>query len=281
MSDTNDGKKIKSYMERVTSHIKEVDENCEIYNYFPLCLGDTHVVVISHNEIEVNKNCLKYLIENCEDSVKITWLDNGSTDGTADFLKEEMNNHPNSKLFLSKTNLGVIGGRNLAVQLSENDYGRGAPPEYTIFLDNDQYVGKGWLEQHLSFMNDNKYDVIGVEAWQMNDSFMPKYQASNLNESWSYLSGCALTIRRNVIDKIGWFDEMFNPAYFEDPDYCFRALDNGFKLGWNTKSKIVHMSHSTLGKFENGYRHKLLVSNLAKFRKKWAGHDVPRIIQKV
>lgn len=72
---------------------------------------------------------------------------------------------------------------------------------------------------------------------------------------------------REVFESVGKFDPIFNPSYFEDPDYNFRVLDNGFKIGWNIKSRIIHMPHQTLGHAHD--KQQRFIRSMQNFQKKW------------
>lgn len=54
-----------------------------------------------------------------------------------------------------------------------------------------------------------------------------------------YVSGCAMLIRRPVLEKIGPLDERYF-LYFEDVDFCLRARKAGFKISVEPKSQIIH-----------------------------------------
>jgi len=45
-----------------------------------------------------------------------------------------------------------------------------------------------------------------------------------------WISGCAMLIKREVIEKVGYFDEVYSPAYGEDIDYSMRVRQAGYKL---------------------------------------------------
>lgn len=229
------------------------------------------VCVLSHNGKDVSSKFLDCLVRQTDyDLYDLVWIDNGSTDGTRDLLEKHWEGTMNSTILFSKENHGVIGGRNIGFQhFIEN-----TNSQYLIFLDNDQFVKDGWLEHHLAVLH-RGYDVVGVEAWQLNRSFMPVQKNMKRTDWYSYVGCGGMLIRRDVVKSLGYFDERFNPCYFEDPDLCFRAYDEGFKIGWNFKSKIVHIGHQTLGKFENKSKH--FTKSLMSFREKW-NKKVPPMI---
>jgi len=202
-------------------------------------------------------------------------IDNGSSDGTQDFLKDFVNKYSNFSLILNDSNLGVIGGRNQGFIFSKNN--RTDISKYIMHLDNDQFVKRGWLEQHVYFLESNDYDLVGVEAWQMNSRFMPIKKICDKKEHFTYVGCGGMLIKNKVVDDIGIFDNIFNPSYFEDPDLNIRANIKGYKIGWNADAKIVHMPHRTLGKLSQAEKSRRFTNSLMKFREKWRGHKLNRL----
>lgn len=242
--------------------------------------GEIDLILLSCNHLDVSKTFLEYYVKNTDQKkCSIIWIDNGSKDDTPNFLHDFFNKKiTNGVLVLSEENLGVIDGRNLGFDFSEvvSD----SPKPYVMYLDNDQFVCQGWLEDHLNFLKEGSYDLVGVEAWQLNTSFMPIKQISDFREHFSYVGCGGSLVKRSVIHEVGMFDVIFNPSYFEDPDFNFKVIDAGYSVGWNKDAKIIHMPHQTLGKIPPQEKQKRLLDSLNKFRNKWNGHKVPRIIQK-
>ena len=237
------------------------------------------IIVLSNNHLQISKNFLEHFSENLpKTSIRLIWIDNGSTDGTTDFLLDNVykTNKFNSILVLCPENLGVIGGRNLGYNISKTNNRKS---NHLMFLDNDQYVCPGWLDHHLSVLNSG-YDLVGVEAWKLNDMFMPCRQNDRLNQDFSYVGCGGMLIKQKVVDEIGMFDTIFNPAYFEDPDFNFRAHKSGFKIGWNFKAKIIHMAHQTLGNIGITEKQVILQNSWNKFKTKWSKKDIPILKQK-
>jgi GT2 family glycosyltransferase len=63
----------------------------------------------------------------------------------------------------------------------------------------------------------------------------------------TWITGCCMLIKREVVDTIGFFDEDFSPAYGEDVDYCMRAREWGFRLMVNPKAKLYHKVSQSIG----------------------------------
>lgn len=226
----------------------------------------TALVVLSHNGIETTKRFMQHLDANTDqDNLLLIMIDNGSDDGSAEYLAEEAEKRANMVYSASVTNMGVIGGRNYGFDLYKNLSDK---PEYLMFLDNDQYVQEGWLEQHHSVLKGTRARVVGVEAWLMNSRFYPVQQAKRPNDPWTYVGCGGMLMRGELPERLGMFDERFNPAYFEDPDFCFRIMDDEGRLAWNYKARIVHLPHQTLGK--NSKKMEIFKNSYSEFCTKWA-----------
>lgn len=230
-------------------------------------INDTTIVVLTHNALDVTKKFLELLQKNTS-LCNLILIDNGSSDKTVEYINSYMAElrkiSDNITVIANAENLGVIGGRNQGYTIYQNN-----PTEYLCFLDNDQFVSDGWLQQYKSYIKYNDADVIGCDAWLMNSEFMPINNCKRRGEPYTYVGCGGMMIRKKVLDSIGLFDEQFNPAYFEDPDFNFRARKNAYKVLWNADARITHLPHQTLGK--NKDKSRIFQSSYAKFKKKWHG----------
>ena len=102
----------------------------------------------------------------------------------------------------------------------------------------------------------------------------------DIRDYFTYVGCGGMLMKRKIPEKIGVFDPIFNPAYFEDPDFCFKSHYAGFKIGWNIAAKIVHLPHQTLGKVNQKDKINQFTSSLKKFRNKWKGAKLPIMYQK-
>lgn len=232
-----------------------------------------NILVLGHNSVDVTRKFFVSLYENTriEDFI-LTFIDNGSTDGTYEFVNGTVGRLENINFYKSDINLGVIRGRNKAYEIAS----RYSDMEYVIILDNDQFVKENWLEEHIDYLEKNQYDIVGAEAWQMRKDFYPFKKIKNKNEYFTYV-GCGGSLIKNcVIKDIGLFDEQFNPCYFEDPDFTFRAINAGYSVAWNPDMKIIHLPHQTLGNVKD--KNQKFLESFMKFRKKWEGYNPKKLI---
>lgn len=234
------------------------------------------IICLVHNGLPVTRGFVKSIFANTG-NFRLIFIDNGSTDGTPEFLKDG-EDQGKWKVVSPGENLGVIGGRNLGVQHIESDF--------FMNIDNDQYPGPGWLEGLFKLM-DQGYDIVGPEAWELmppkapgalvmggqvvsDRSYFPYKHCERPNDKFTYIGCGGSLIKTSVYKKIGLFDERFNPAYFEDPDFCFRALLAGFKLGWYCKCPITHLEHQTFNSQQLFNKNTQFQKSWKAFREKWS-----------
>lgn len=82
------------------------------------------------------------------------------------------------------------------------------------------------------------------------------------------LIGYCLLIKREAIDSVGLLDEDFSPGNYEDDDYSMRLIKKGYHLVLCRDTFIHHFGSSSFKKDRQKYA-ELLISNSAKFKKKW------------
>jgi GT2 family glycosyltransferase len=104
------------------------------------------ILLLTYNNLESTKKCIEKLYSNTNSRFSLFILDNYSTDGTVEYLKDLQ--YDNIKVYFREDNLGIINGRNRLYELSQSD-----DYKYLMFLDNDQFVQKGWDDIYLRMMD--------------------------------------------------------------------------------------------------------------------------------
>ena len=161
----------------------------------------------------------------------------------------------------TKYNFGVASGYNEALHHS-----MGARPDYVLLLNNDIKVGKEMVshlvrtaeaDPSIGIVSPVIYYYGTRRIWYRGGSFnkwtgvtrhegIRKIGARQKLTETEYASGCAMLIRREVIEKVGYFDERYSPAYCEDTDYSYRTRQSGFKIMVQPKAIMWHkVSQST------------------------------------
>lgn len=97
------------------------------------------VIVPVYNCKQEIRDCLDSLIEQTEKDLEIIIIDDKSTDGSLEIIKEYQQKHPNIQLYQNEQNLGQGPTRNKGIQLATGDY--------ITFLDSDDYINPGMYEE--------------------------------------------------------------------------------------------------------------------------------------
>jgi len=236
-------------------------------------VGIVEIILLCQNDLEVTQKCLEFLYRHTN-NFSVVFIDNASSDGSFDFLKKFAENNDNFTLVRNKTDVGCIPGRNLGYKIScDLDH----EPKYICFLDNDQFVSKGWLQRHLAVM-ERGYDIVGAEAWLIHPTtLLPVRHNTRLDQEFSYVGCGGMMIKRTVIEDIGLFDEDLGLSHFEDPLLNFFAHESGYNIGWNIKHGIRHEQQTNVATNEEKRRRFLFAYEV--FKKKWSGKTVPRMLQ--
>lgn len=187
--------------------------------------------------------------------LEIIVVDNGSTDGSVDYLSA---NWPAVTVVRLPVNLGFGGGVNAGIAV--------ATGAYVALLNTDIEVPPGWLEclvqiveaddqvaavagKFLDFDDRTLIQECGTEfAWdgtvrQIGRGERDVGQYVCAQDVFAVCAGAAL-YRRTVIDLVGTFDEAFF-AYLEDVDWCFRAWRAGFRSVFTPDAHVFHMRSTT------------------------------------
>lgn len=235
----------------------------------------TSIIILTYNNLNYNRICLESIKKyTTPGSYEIIIVDNNSSDGTREWLKEQTD----IKLILNDENLGFPKGCNLGIGIAETD-------NDILVLNNDTKVTPRWLDNlKVCLYSDEKigaaasitnncsnYQAISVPYTDIENmiDFADKNNISN-PEKWeekSRLVAFCMLIKREVINKIGTFDERFTPGNFEDDDLCMRIIEAEYKLMVCNDSFIHHFGSTSFkenyAKFSN-----ILKTNAHKFEEK-------------
>ncbi|MFD0717399.1 glycosyltransferase family 2 protein [Paenibacillus sp. GCM10027626] len=244
----------------------------------------TSIIILTHNQLPLTYKCLQSIREHTQDYELIV-IDNGSTDGTVDYL----NAQPDVIVHVNHENLGFAKGCNQGIELAKG--------ETILFLNNDTIVTEHWLENMLTVLYENErvgmvgpvtnytsgHQQIPVTYSDLSglDSFARRHCEENAGcyTDVRRLVGFCLLVKRSVLDEIGCFDEVFGLGNFEDDDLCLRALRSGYLLRVVYDSYIHHIGHATMNHLQGTNLGILLQQNRHRASEKW-GKDIHQLIYK-
>lgn len=194
-------------------------------------------------------------------------IDNGSTDGSIDYLQAI---HPNVRLVFFSQNFGFTGGYNRGLAELEGEF------NYYILLNSDVEVGPNWdepmiqvLESNpkiasvqpkiLSFQDPSHFDYAGAgggfvdslgypycrgRIFQDIEKDLGQYDDSVLVD-WT--SGACMAVRADLYHSLGGFDERFF-AHMEEIDICWRLRRAGYICVYIGAVSVLHVGGATLSR---------------------------------
>lgn len=239
------------------------------------------VIVLNYNNRQVISRCLNTLLaHNGRYQYEVIVVDNGSRDGSYEWLKKTYNEKIR---LLRNTKNGCSSGRNLAAAHAKG--------KYLCFLDSDQWVlNSYWMDQALQILEGQP--DIGAVAWNAGwfapgkikgpiVDYMPN-RAISSGKVWyrtdiAYLATSGFVMKHELFDQIGCFDEFYDPTCFEDTDLSLKIRHAGYELAYCPYMSIMHLPHQTT--HAGSLKHtKLMERNGKYFKEKWEKED-PRLLQ--
>lgn len=200
------------------------------------------IVTPTSNNVQVLIRCIE---SNRDLTRDIEWrmvvVNNGSTDGTHDYLTDVCSRDSRITVLDQTTNLGFIGGTNAGLATVE-------PGEHVLLLNDDtQVTDPDWLVKLRACFDDSLVGAVGpvsnyASAWQ---AASISYQVPKLIHSAQVLIGFCMLIRNVAFQKVGLLDDRFGDNQFEDYDYSFRLVDAGYKLLIRRDTFILHYGSQT------------------------------------
>ncbi len=186
-----------------------------------------HIGVVCWNRLELTRLCLASLLQKTPPGYGLTVVDNGSTDGTQEFLQMLAAAHPHMRLHLLRRNMGVAVASNLA-------WDDAADADFYVKLDNDvEVLDPQWLNRLMRMLADNP--CLGMAGYRLcakhEGAPLPLADGSNALEVACCNGACAC-IPRAVHERLGFWNEGFGRYGYEDLEYSWRARKAGYTLAY-------------------------------------------------
>jgi GT2 family glycosyltransferase/glycosyltransferase involved in cell wall biosynthesis len=188
---------------------------------------------------------------------RILVVDNGSTDGSADFLRT---NFPEVTVLALPENLGFGGGSNAGFRAAQNDI--------VVLLNSDMRVAPDFLAPLLEGFSDPEVFAVScqiffsdpnkirqetglTQAWWQDGSLRVRHRVDDAIDDLFpcfYGGGGSCAFDRAKFLELGGFDELLEPFYLEDTELGFMAWKRGWKVLYQPRSVVFHEHQGTIGK---------------------------------
>ena len=185
-----------------------------------------NITMVTWNRRNLTQLCLERLLSTKLHKTVIHIVDNGSTDGTREFLSRLATAHANVKTFFLDKNYGVSVAANFGWSLADS--------EFYLKIDNDVAIeNANWLDDLVNFSHRNK--EIGMLGYRLLEkhAITPVYlQSGDLFHEFSACGGGVALIPRHIHTQCGFWNEDYGKYGFEDLDYSNRVRSIGYKVGY-------------------------------------------------
>lgn len=227
------------------------------------------IIIVNWNTRDLLHGCLTSIAVNLlEVEFEIIVVDNGSTDGSTEMVREK---YPHVKLIQNFVNVGFARANNLGLRLSTG--------KYVLLLNSDTEAMQASLDTMVSFLD--IHPKVGIVGCRLVDSagvveescgHFPTLKAIMLTKlnrlpvigqlfknsrasilapsdkrEVDWVTGACMLVRREVINQVGGLDEDIF-MYFEDYDLCARAKKNGWEIWVITDASVMHHRGASLKK---------------------------------
>ena len=216
------------------------------------------IIIVNWNGKHLLDECLSSAENQDYDNYKIIFVDNGSKDGSVEFVKDKF---PKVEIISLNKNTGFAKGNNIGIHKAFED----SEIEYVALLNNDAMTEKSWLSEMvkiikqdekigsvapkiLKYFRRDEIDSIGIKirfnggGANIGANEKDKKQYNNIEEIFGS-TGCSCLYKREMLEDTAIKDDFFDDdffAYCEDVDLAWRAKLRGWKSFTAPKSVVYH-----------------------------------------
>ena len=220
---------------------------------------EVSVLLVLFNRAELTLACLRSLLETGPLSYEVVIVDNASTDETTRLLARIQG----ATLIHNENNIHFLRGVNLAA--------RTARGKNLLILNNDTELLPGALAAALATLNsgpdigavggklilpDGRLQEAGSIVWRDGSCLGyargadPMDPTTMFRRAVDYCSGAFLLTPKEVFDRMGGFDTLYEPAYYEETDYCMRLWEHGLRVIYEPLAALLHHEFASSNSIE-------------------------------
>lgn len=224
------------------------------------------IIIISYNTKDITLSCLTSIYKSFEHikspTFEIIVIDNHSTDGSIESLKNFQKNHSNFKLIENKENVGFGKANNQGVAQSQG--------EYLLFLNSDTVILDNAIETLFNFYNANPHihflgpKLLEKDGKTSQPSAAPFYTlpvifafllmfgdrlgitrwSPDYTQEVDWVSGACILTKKEYFLDVGRFDESIF-MYMDEVDLLYRAKKKNYRVFFYPGAQIIHIGSAS------------------------------------
>ena len=240
---------------------------------------EASVVVVTRDNLAFLRLCLESVLAATAVPFELIVVDNGSRDGTQDYLVRLAERNRNVRAVFNGSNRGFAAACNQGASV--------AGGHILVLLNDDTVVTHGWLRRLAAHLERPRVGMAGAttnrtgneaqidvdyRTWGELVRFADARGRHHEGKAFEIptLTMFCLAMRRGLYEQVGPLDERFETGLLEDDDYSRRVRDAGYRLLCADDAFVHHFGETSFGKLvpSGEYAH-VLEANRARFESKW------------
>ncbi|MBU0707442.1 glycosyltransferase family 2 protein [Patescibacteria group bacterium] len=253
---------------------------------------DVTIIIVSWRVKGLLEECLRSVIQETKNiSYEIFVVDNNSNDGTVEMINKQF---PNVMLIANEENMGFAQANNQAMEKANG--------KFILLLNPDTKILDNAIEKTMRFMEENPdAGIAGCHFQYPNQKHQPsvrrfptllsmslillklhrifpslpplkKYIADDIDYSYSQMvdqvMGAFFMIDRKLFEQVGYLDSKYF-IWFEEVDYCYRAIKAGWKIYYFSGAEIFHYHAQSFNQVLGYEKQKIYNKSLSLYFKKY------------
>jgi GT2 family glycosyltransferase len=223
---------------------------------------DFTFILNAYNYVEDVQRCVNSMWQ-CADgrSAEVIVVDNGSTDGTGDWLEEFQSGHPHFRVFHCDHVIGDAAGKNIGLKQSRG--------KHIIIVDASTEVVGDLLTPVQQRLADDSVGIFGPYGLSTDD-MRHFHEEVELGEADAIQAYC-MAFCRETVKKVGLMHEGFRFYRNLDIDYSFQFKEKGYSIFADSTLPLVRHEHRQWTELDENQRDELSRKNFGRFLRRW-GH---------
>jgi GT2 family glycosyltransferase len=238
------------------------------------------VIVVTYNNLVFTRMCLGTLLGNTDwPNFEVIVIDNASTDGTAEYLRDVARRNAGVRVVINEHNRGFAAANNQGLAMATGDV--------LVLLNNDTMVPPGWLGRLVGHLEDASIGCVGAVTNRIGNEaeieadyrtygemlrFAVRQVEAHRGERFEIRTPCmfCLAMRRDAYERVGPIDERYEVGMLEDDDYAMRMREAGYGVVCAEDVFVHHFGQASFGAlFASGKYGELIEANRRRFEEKW------------
>jgi GT2 family glycosyltransferase len=241
--------------------------------------GSASIVVVTHDGLPFTRLCLESLLANTAGDFELIVVDNGSSDGTCDYLARLAQGDARVRVLLGGRNDGFAAACNRGLAIARG--------EHLVLLNNDTMLAPGWLAGLLAHLCNPEVGLVGPVTNRIGNEaeietdyrtwgeFLALARERRRQRPGAWLQArtpamFCLAMRRDTYLRLGPVDERYEVGLLEDDDYAERASEAGYQQRCVEDVLVHHFGEASFGRlFADGEYSRILLANQRRYAEKW------------